>query len=389
MAKVARLVLLDHGPVDWQLPLIAEHAVIDPTDQQSLVRHARMLAARHDLDGVVTYEESLVVPAARLAAELGVPSMPVAGAEACRDKLLQRRLLAAQHIPAPMFRLVHDVEEARQAATEIGYPVVLKQRGLVGSVGVSRVDDTGQLEDAYRDVSAATTSGLTSEPGLLVEELLTGPEYTVDCAVAGGQARVLSVAGKTLAHPPHFVEVEHIVGIGTAAPAQLARLGSVACDASLALGVDRAVTHVELRLTPTGPRVVEVNGRTGGNLVPRLAELAGGPNAGAALARAALGILSAASSAELTGAAGVRFLFPDEELVFNGLDCAADLATQPWIEDLRALRSPGELAVPAPASFWGSARVVVTGADAGQVSERLAYAAAGIRITGTPTGMRS
>ena len=43
-----------------------------------------------------------------------------------------------------------------------------------------------------------------------------------------------------------------------------------------ALGITDGFANVDLKLTPEGPRVVEVNGRLGGN-VDALIELAGGP----------------------------------------------------------------------------------------------------------------
>ena len=42
------------------------------------------------------------------------------------------------------------------------------------------------------------------------------------------------------------------------------RLRELAEAAIRALGIERGVTHVEVKLTPDGPRLIEVNGRMGG-----------------------------------------------------------------------------------------------------------------------------
>ena len=47
--------------------------------------------------------------------------------------------------------------------------------------------------------------------------------------------------------------------------------------------------HVELRLTASGPRVIEVNGRPAGDLIPLLVERATGINIPQALATLATG----------------------------------------------------------------------------------------------------
>jgi biotin carboxylase len=54
-----------------------------------------------------------------------------------------------------------------------------------------------------------------------------------------------------------------------------------------ALGIEHGVSHVKMRLTADGPKIIEVNARLGGDLIPHLVDLATGvqlPLAAAALA---------------------------------------------------------------------------------------------------------
>ena len=49
----------------------------------------------------------------------------------------------------------------------------------------------------------------------------------------------------------------------------------VATAAIHALGITIGVTHTEVKLTPDGPKIIEVNGRLGGSVAPLLARSAG------------------------------------------------------------------------------------------------------------------
>jgi biotin carboxylase len=66
------------------------------------------------------------------------------------------------------------------------------------------------------------------------------------------------------------------------------RIGSLATRALAALGVRSGITHTEIKLTPDGPRIIEVNGRLGGGIA-ELAQWAGGCDLITVAGRLALG----------------------------------------------------------------------------------------------------
>jgi hypothetical protein len=100
------------------------------------------------------------------------------------------------------------------------------------------------------------------------------------------------------------------------------------------------MTHSEIRLTGDGPRVVEINGRLGGVFIPYLGWLATGIDpALVAAAVATGGDIEVAPSRR--AAAAVRFLYPDSDIVLEGVDV-----------DVNAL----------PASVWEVTPLAETGA---------------------------
>lgn len=216
--------------------------------------------------GVLTWDEMQVRVAAEVGAELGVATMPVEAARACRDKARQRERFRATGVASARYELAGSEAEAAAAAETIGYPVVLKPRGQAASIAVRIVRSEAELRETFALVRDAENPSI--EDGLvLVEEFLAGPEIAVDSWVLDGKVVPFSISAKRTGYPPYFEEVAHVVGKVLDARTEAA-VREVVIAANEALGIDRAVTHTELMLTADGPKVVEVNGRLGGDLIP-------------------------------------------------------------------------------------------------------------------------
>ncbi|MGV9547264.1 ATP-grasp domain-containing protein, partial [Streptomyces ardesiacus] len=74
VADAYDVVLLTGTEPSWEKPHITDHAVVDLSDPAALLAAGRALADRHDFAGVMTWDEWNVVPTARLARQLGLPT---------------------------------------------------------------------------------------------------------------------------------------------------------------------------------------------------------------------------------------------------------------------------------------------------------------------------
>ncbi|WP_103501520.1 MULTISPECIES: ATP-grasp domain-containing protein [unclassified Streptomyces] len=344
MASLAReheLLLVTSPAASWEKPYISDVRVADTTDPDALRAAAGELlgdAGVTERTGILTWDELSLTATATVAAELGLPHMTVEAAAACRDKYVARGLLDRAGLPGVRHRLVHSVEEAGAAALDIGYPVVLKSRSLAGSMGVARARGAEELAGAYEAAAGTSFPGLRKAPGVLVEEFLTGPEISVDSCVENGEATPVVVARKRLGFEPAFEEVGHLVAPWRHEPwaEDVIRLVGAA---HRALGITLGVTHTEIRLTPAGPRVIEVNGRLGGGLIPHLGALATGVD----LVRAA-GALAVGRAPTLERSrdrcAEIRFLYPAHDGVLERLDTGG-AAQVPGIAEVVVLAEPG------------------------------------------------
>lgn len=295
----------------WQSAYLDDYRIADLGDVDAVTEAVSQLAVEETIPAVLTWDETALRLTAGVAGRLGGAFLEPEAAAFCRDKYAARQRYDAAGLPTVRHRLATSAAQAREAAAEIGYPVVVKPRGLAGSVGVIAAASEVELLAAYESASTARFTGLRSGDGILIEELLQGPEISIDSIALQSDISCRYVARKRLGFAPRFEEIGHLVGPWREEP-WAAQVIDLVTRAHVALGVRNAVTHAEVRLTASGPRLVELNGRLGGDFIPLLGRLATGEDVVVAAAQLALGQVPRLEGA-VTQCAEVRFLYPVED----------------------------------------------------------------------------
>ncbi|MGW7384494.1 ATP-grasp domain-containing protein [Streptomyces sp. NPDC054794] len=265
------------------------------TDHASAAKILRDLGVEH----IITFSDRQLVRTAEIAAAAGYRFLSIASATACRDKLVQRRTLAEAGVDAVRSAALDDLAELPAVVREVGLPVVVKPREGAGSVDTVRLDTVAEAErwSAEQAERIATVPGTFRD--FVVEELLVGdstyagPDFgdflSVESVVQGTSIRHLCVTGKFPLTPP-FRECGLFVPSTAAADVE-ERCRELAEAAIQALGIDLGVVHTEIKLTPTGLRIIEVNGRPPGYMTELLRRASGGRyDMTAAALRMALGL---------------------------------------------------------------------------------------------------
>ncbi|MFF3500569.1 ATP-grasp domain-containing protein [Streptomyces sp. NPDC003247] len=332
-------------------PLLGARNVVtaDTNDPDTLLTQAERLHAAFGFDGVLTSCDYYLPAVARIAGHLGLPGPgPEAVHNACR-KDATRRVLADAGLPGPRFALHEEWAQLARAAREIGYPLVVKPVDLCAGMYVRRVDDEEQLADAVRALAdfPVNARGQRREPAVLLEELLDGPEVSVETVSHAGAVHVVGVTDKSVGGAPAFVETGHMFPAALT-PADTEAAVDTALDALKALGLtDGVVAHTEVKLTSAGPRVVEVNPRPAGNRITELVRHVTGIDLAAAFVDVALGRAPDLRRTD-TGlrSAAIGFLVPDRAGTLDRLDGThlageKDVLEAELAEPGRAVRAAG------------------------------------------------
>ncbi|EST27008.1 ATP-grasp domain-containing protein [Streptomyces roseochromogenus] len=305
----------------------ADYTRVEIRDLPTVLRASRELAARTDLVAVVPGYEYAVDTCAHLARDLGLPGLAPEVVGALRDKKRMKEVLAAAGVLVARNRLVGTDADPVAVLADVGTPAVLKPVDGSGSQYVRRVDGAAELADYFAEVRANPIEdyGKLLGPSLLAESYVQGPEYSVEGYVQdtgdGLRVHILAVTEKQLGPEPTFVEVGHAVD-APVSPADRARLADTARRAVRALGITVGCFHLEARLTPAGPYVMEVGARLGGDRIPWLVQAVWGADMWELAVRSFAGLPQPARPAREVpqGAAGVRFFSVEEEAVFEDPD---------------------------------------------------------------------
>lgn len=326
-------------------PLLGARNVItaDTNDLDALLPEVERLHSVLGFDGVITSCDYYLPTVARIAGHLGLPGPgPEAVENACR-KDATRRVLADAGLPGPRFAVHEEWADLARAAKEIGYPVVAKPVDLCAGMYVRRVDDEAQLAEVFRALAdfPVNARGQRRTPAVLLEELLDGPEVSVETVSHGGAVHLVGVTDKSIGGAPAFIETGHM--FPAALPlADIDAVEQTALGALKALGLtDGVVAHTEIKLTSAGPRLVEVNPRPAGNRITELVRHVTGIDLAAAFVDVALGREPDLRRAD-TGlrSAAIGFLVPDRAGTLEALD-AGQLTDEPGVLEVQ-LAEPGK-----------------------------------------------
>lgn len=254
-------------------PLLSADNVLtsETNDIPGLLSAVDRLHEAFGFDGVITSCDYYLSTAARVAAHLGLPGPKPEAVECAYRKDLTRQALRDAGVPGPRFRLTRTWTETVSAAAEIGYPLVLKPVDLCAGMFVRRVDSPGELREACLALEGFPVNARHQPrvPLILLEEMLTGLEVSVETVTVDGATQVVGVTDKSVTGAPWFVEDGHMFPADLP-PEQAEAAISMAVAAIDAIGLDHVVAHTEVKLTAAGPRLIEVNPRPAGNQITEL-----------------------------------------------------------------------------------------------------------------------
>ena len=248
---------------------LAECVAIKDTEVEKLVEFVKS----HNVElTVVGPEAALAVGVVDRFREEGLkifgPTKAAAEIEASKD--FAKRLMVKYDVPTAAYATFTDFEEAMAYVRKGSLPTVLKYDGLAAGKGVVIAETMEEAEATLRDMLLDTKFG---EGRVVIEEFLTGEEFSLMCFVAGNKICPMPVAqdhkraydndeGPNTGGMGAYTELPFITAEDHAYAMQ--SIMQRVADAMVEEGVPfTGVLYGGLMKTPNGIKVIEFNARFG------------------------------------------------------------------------------------------------------------------------------
>ncbi|GES30273.1 ATP-grasp domain-containing protein [Streptomyces angustmyceticus] len=352
----------------------AQTHLIDYQDIGLVTTLARALHQHAPFTRVLSQTEAGPLVAGHLTTVLGIAGNGVGVARVLHDKLALRDLLNTRGLGSVAARRGTSCQALRDFVAHHGGAVVKPTKGS-GSLAVRKVRSAGEATEAWDWLASYGVRHF------MVEELLAGPELSVETFSVDGRHTVLAITGKD--------NGDGVVALGHVVPAELnqeeaSAVAALTCRMLDAVGLVEGPAHTEVILTADGPRVVESHNRCAGGHINELVAMVHGVDLERLTYRLAGPDPVTVPEPAADGAAAVRFLTPPAGRVesVEGVDEARAAAGVVRVE---VKVEPGQDVRPLHWSEDRSGVVVVRAENSAAAARRARQVAESIEIRTEPS----
>jgi hypothetical protein len=253
---------------------------------------------RLGVDGIVAFSDGELALAAEIAARLGLGFDAPAVTSRFLDKYEQRAVLRDRGVVVPRIVAIRARSSAREVAelaASVEFPAVLKPRGGSGSRDTYHLEGPETLARLF---GSPSDGSFDVAQDYVLEEYLEdrdppgqqdfGDYCSVESIAVDGAVRHLAVTGKFPLAAPYRETGNFLPSRLTAAEHE--EVLALAAEAASALGVEHGALHTEIKMTPAGPRIIEVNARVAGGGIGDLFAMTYGDSLLRIAALAAVGV---------------------------------------------------------------------------------------------------
>ena len=336
------------------------------------------------IDGVMCLATDVPLTVASVAADLGIPGIPVEVAARAMDKLAMKRRFFTDGVPVPWFHPVKSPQHLRSLAADREFPLVIKPVDSRGSRGVQLLRPGCDLTAAFAEAHRHSPTGR-----VMAEEYLAGPQISTESIVIDGIAHTPGFSDRNYElldrYAPHFIENGGDMPSHLPLSTQRA-VRDLIQHAAASLGVVNGVVKGDIVVSSGRPFVIELAARlSGGYFCTHQIPLGTGADLVTAAIRMALGERPdpAALPVEVQRGVAMRLFFPQsgKVLAIHGENAARAM---PGVVNLQLSVDPGDIVEPPTDSNASAGMVIAVGRDKQEAISRAEAAVASVTIETEP-----
>jgi biotin carboxylase len=302
-------------------------------------------------DGILALADDLLETTASIATRLELPFFSPETANLLTDKLAQRHAFEEAGIETPTvvsIQIPTSQRDVDDMIDRVRLPLVLKPRKGESSRNTYLVETVDELRVSLAELSEVNE---VASRQFIVEsyipdalESVAGAGFagyvSVESIVSAGIVSHLAITGRTPMAEP-LRETSAFIP-GDLSPLDQAAVLELATRAVKAMKVSIGCVDTEIKLTPDGPRIIEVNGRIGGH-VPFTLSSATGISILPLAMRVALGddiVIAALPQCQQVGYV-LHYFAPRNVRAITSVSGLERLRERPGVEEVILLRGAG------------------------------------------------
>ncbi|MGW2062589.1 ATP-grasp domain-containing protein [Streptomyces sp. NPDC001937] len=233
-------------------------------------------AGAHEPVAVFAGSEFGVEFADRLSEAMGLPTNGTELSAARRDKFTMIETIKAAGVRGARQLLATSADELARWHKELGTRVVVKPLKSAGNDGVRFCATPEESAAAFLELTGAENLFSQRNEGVVAQEHLFGGEYMVNTVSRDGKHHVTDIIATTRISVNGVHDISNSCYLLPRHGEAQDQLVPYAFEVLDALGVRHGPSHIELKLTPSGPVLIEMGARICGGDLPHYVQLATG-----------------------------------------------------------------------------------------------------------------
>lgn len=176
----------DNVPCD---AIADRHYRINAIDVDGLVECGR----KEQIDGILTNSEPSFLAMAEVAEKLGLRCLSIDNTKLYKNKFLMREFCHRKGLLSPQYRCCTKLEEALDFFNGLQKKCIIKPLDNSASRGVFSVYNADEIKNHFDECIGASSA---ANPAIIIEEYVTGTEFTIDGLMTPKGHRCLAISEK-------------------------------------------------------------------------------------------------------------------------------------------------------------------------------------------------